>query len=78
MQAVEENTVAVIASLITTLPTKSTEYKRLCKKFEDSNLEKVDRLVELHQKYSVRLREKLGSADNEYEVAQHLESGLSR
>ena len=76
--AVEENTVAVIASLATTLPLSSEEYKRFCEKFESHNMEKADRLVELHQKYSKRLRAKLGSAENEYEVAQHLESGLSR
>lgn len=51
VKEIEQNSCYIISTLIKMLPIDSISHKRIIKKFKDENMEKTDRLVELHESF---------------------------
>ena len=64
---IEENVVSIMESLLSQLKLDSISFKRLAAKFIESNCEKVDRLVELHMNYSLKIENSLKHEEEEDE-----------
>ncbi|KAF2071274.1 hypothetical protein CYY_007411 [Polysphondylium violaceum] len=78
----EKHMLTIIHSLLRNLTKESESYERLVSKFTENHLEKVEHLVELHQKYLAKVKKYDETLDQEEEededlaILKRLDAGL--
>lgn len=74
-EEVTRHVIHILFLLLSSLPPESISYRRIVRKFSEDDLEKTDRLLELHVEVAHRLAE-IGEGDGEELLMARLDAGL--